>query len=113
MINDFSSDALTTILFSGDFNDHSMNGPFHQQTALFRLFNMFNFHQVKQPPTRCANILDWFAINNIRRVINFDVSSPVRNLDHSLIFLRLNFYLCTPISSSSNAGIILEPTSRN
>jgi len=28
---------------AGDFNDHSMGKPFHQQTELFRLFNMFNF----------------------------------------------------------------------
>ena len=44
MINDFFSDASTNILFAGDFNDNSMGKPFQQQTELFRLFNMFNFH---------------------------------------------------------------------
>ena len=58
VINDFLSDASTTILFVGDFNDHSVGEPFQQQTELFRLFNMFNFHQVIQSPTRCTNILD-------------------------------------------------------
>ena len=58
VINDFLSDASTTILFVGDFNDHSVGKPFQQQTELFRLFNMFNFHQVIQSPTRCTNILD-------------------------------------------------------
>ena len=57
-INDFLSDASTTILFVGDLNDHSEGKPFQQQTELFRLFNMFNFHQVIQSPTRCTNILD-------------------------------------------------------
>jgi len=50
VINYFLSDASTTILFVGDFNDHSMGKPFQQQTELFRLFNMFNFHQVIQSP---------------------------------------------------------------
>jgi len=44
VINDFFSDASTNILFAGDFNDNSMGKPFQQQTELFRLFNMFNFH---------------------------------------------------------------------
>ena len=62
VIKDFLSDALNTILFVGDFNDHSIDKPFQQQTELFRLFNRFNFHQVIQSPTRCTNILDWFVI---------------------------------------------------
>jgi len=53
VINDFLSDASTTILFVGDFNDLSIGKPFQQKTELFRLFNMFNFHQVIQSPTRC------------------------------------------------------------
>jgi len=83
-VNDCLSDASTTILFVGDFNDHSVGKPFQQQTELFRLFNMFSFHQVLQSPTRCTNILDWFVINN-HLVINSDVL-PLRNLDHSYFF---------------------------
>ena len=82
VINDFLSDASTTILFVGDFTDHFIGKPFQQQTELLRLFNMSNFHQVIQSPTRCNNILDWFAINNLHLVINSDVL-PLRNLDHS------------------------------
>jgi len=84
--NDFLSDASTTILFVGDFNDHSMGKPFQQQTELFRLFNMFNFHQVIQSSTRGAIILSWFVINNLPLVINSDVLPPIRNLDHSYFF---------------------------
>ena len=86
VINDFLSDASTTILFVGNFNDHSVGKPFQHQTELFRLFKMFNFHQVIQSPTRCTNILDWFVINNFHLVINSDVLPPLRNLGHSLIF---------------------------
>jgi len=86
VINDFLSDASTTIHFAGGFNDHSMGKPFRQQTELFRLFNVFNFNQVIQSPTRCVNILDWFVINNLRLLINSDVLPPVGNLDHSPIF---------------------------
>jgi len=57
VINDFFSDARTTILFAGDFNYHSMGKPFHEQTQVFRLYNMFNFHQVMQSPIRCAIFL--------------------------------------------------------
>jgi len=81
------------------FNDHCMGKPFHQQTELLCLFNIFNFHQVMQSPTRCANIVEWFVINNFRLVINSDVLPPLGNLDHSPIFLELNFNLCTHISS--------------
>jgi len=100
VINDFLSDASTTILFVGDFNDHSVGKPFQQQTELFRWFNMFNFHQVIQSPTRCTNILDWFVINNLPLVINSDVLPPLRNLDHSLIFLELGLKFCTDFPSS-------------
>jgi len=75
-MNDYMSDASTTILFAGGFNDHSMGKPFQQQTELFYLFNMFNFHQVIHSPTRCANILSWLVINNFRLVINSDVLPP-------------------------------------
>jgi len=47
---------------------------------------MFNFHQVTQSPIRCANILDWLVINNLRLVINSDVLLPLGNLDPSPIF---------------------------
>ena len=89
-INDFLSDASTTILFVGDFNDHSVGKPFQQQTELFRLFNMFNFHRVIQSPTRYTKILDWFVINNLHLV--------------NSVLISLH---------PSNAGIILEQTSRN
>jgi len=88
VINDFLSYASTTILFVGDFKDYSIGKPFQQQTELFRLFNMFNFHQVIHSPTRWANNLDWFVIINSHLVIKSDVLTPLRNLDHSLIFLE-------------------------
>ena len=98
-VNDCLSDASTTILFVGDFNDHSVGKPFQQKTELFRLFNMFNFHQVMQSPTRCSNILDWFVTGNLHLVINSDVLPPLRNLDHSL-FLELDLKFCTDFPSS-------------
>jgi len=72
-----------------------MGKPFHQQTQLFSLFDIFNFHQVIQPPTRCANILQWLVINNLRLVIYSDVLPPLGNLDHSPILLELNLNFCT------------------
>ena len=99
VINDFLSDASTTILFVGDFNDHSIGKPFQQQTELFRLFNMFNFHQLLQSRTRCAKILDWFVINNLQLVINSNILPPLRNLDHSL-FLELDLKFCSDFPSS-------------
>jgi len=77
-----------------------MGKPFQQQTELFRLFSMFNFHQVIQSPTTGANILDWFVINNLRLVINSDVLPSLRNLDHSLTFLELYLKFCTDFPSS-------------
>ena len=77
-----------------------MGKPFHQQTQLFSLFDIFNFHQVIQPPTRCANILQWLVINNLRLVIYSDVLPPLGNLDHSLTFLESNSKFCTDFPSS-------------
>jgi len=57
---------------------------------------MYNFHQVIQSPTRCANILDWFVINNL----HLEVLPPLRNLDISLIFLELDLKFCTDFLSS-------------
>jgi len=96
VIRNFLSDASITIIFSGDFNDHSVGKPFHLQTELFRLFNMFNFHQVMQSPTRCTNILNWFVINNLRLVINSDILPPLGNLDQLSNFFRIKFKILYP-----------------
>jgi len=50
VINDFLSDASTTILFVGDFNDHSVGKPFQQQTELFRLLTCLLFTKLYNHP---------------------------------------------------------------
>jgi len=46
-------DPSFTILFAGDFNDHSVDKSSYQQTDLFRLFNMFNFQSYIIPHYKC------------------------------------------------------------
>ena len=81
------------VLIFGDFNDHSVVEPIQFQSNLFRTLSACGFHQFIDTATRDRTILDWALTNVTLAVLSHGVLDPINNLDHDLIFIKLNFSL--------------------